>query len=416
MNLVLVTLHFCHIISRFFEINLKKGFDLRKDMDNSSPLRVAIVTTVPETLASILVGQPSYLAKHFEVSLVTSPGPMVERVSQGEGLSVDVVRMERGINPFKDLISIWQMWRLLRRKRPDIVHSYTPKAGLVTMVSARLCGVPVRVHTFTGLIFPTATGLKQNILIWVDRLICACATHVVPEGLGVQHDLESCRITRKPLNVIGYGNIAGVDTEYFNPGAAGVQAAAAELGTILKLEPHAMVFCFVGRLNKDKGIAELCAAFDNISDQAHLLLVGDLDHSSPISSELQEKIKKNPRIHALGFMEDIRPALYLANFLVLPSYREGFPNVVLQAGSMKLPVIATDINGCNEIIDPGFNGWLVPPRDTKALMVAIQEAMDTPSVTCKQMGESARSRVQQRFERWQHWERMKSFYQSLLGH
>lgn len=393
----------------------KKGCNLQKEMENSSPLRVAIVTTVPETLASILLGQPSYLATHFDVSLVTSPGPMVERVRQGEGLSIEIVRMERGINPFKDLISIWHMWRTLRRLRPDIVHSYTPKAGLVTMVSAWLCGVPVRVHTFTGLIFPTATGLKQQILIWVDRLICACATHVVPEGMGVQRDLESYSITRKPLKVIGYGNIAGVDTAHFSPEAAGVQSAAAELGARLKLVPQAMVFCFVGRLNKDKGITELCAAFDALPEQAHLLLVGGLDHSAPISNDLQERIKNNPRIHALGFMEDIRPVLRLASVLVLPSYREGFPNVVLQAGSMKLPVIATDINGCNEIIEPGFNGWLVPPRDAKALMVAMQEAMQTPLNSRKKMGESARSRVQQRFEQWQHWERMKLFYQGLLS-
>lgn len=382
-------------------------------MSSDQRLKIALVTTVPDTLASILIGQPNYLAKHFDVSLVTSPGFLVERVEQNEGLSVKTVPMVRGINPFKDLISIWHMWRTLRRLRPDIVHSYTPKAGLVAMVSAWLCGVPVRVHTFTGLIFPTATGVKQKILIWVDRLICACATDIVPEGLGVQRDLESYRITGKPLKVIGHGNIAGVDTEYFSPEAAGVQAAAVALRAQFKLEPQAMVFCFVGRLNKDKGIAELCAAFDALPEQAHLLLVGGLDQSAPISVDLQEKIKENPRIHALGFMRDIRPALNLANVLVLPSYREGFPNVVLQAGSMALPVVATDINGCNEIIEPGFNGWLVPPRDAKALMEAMQEAMQTPSASRKEMGERARSRVQQWFEQRQHWERMKSFYQGL---
>lgn len=382
-------------------------------MSNDQRLKIALVTTVPDTLASILIRQPNYLAKHFDISLVTSPGSLVARVEDNEGLSVRTVPMERGINPFKDLISIWHMWRTLRRLRPDIVHSYTPKAGLVTMVSAWLCGVPIRVHTFTGLIFPTATGLKQKILIWVDRLICACASHVVPEGLGVQRDLESYRITRKPLKVIGHGNIAGVDTAHFNPEAAGVQTAAADLEAMLKLEPQAMVFCFVGRLNKDKGIAELCAAFDALPGQAHLLLVGGVDHSAPISNDLKENIKNNPRIHALGFMEDVRPVLCLANVLVLPSYREGFPNVVLQAGSMGLPVIATDINGCNEIIEHKFNGWLVPPRDTEALSVAMQETMQTPENLRKEIGKRARERVQQRFEQRQHWERMKIFYQEL---
>lgn len=384
-------------------------------MSSERLLKIVLVTTVPDTLASILIGQPNYLAKHFDISILTSPSSLVAHVEVNEGVPVRTVPMERGISPIKDLISIWHMWRTLRRLRPDIVHSYTPKAGLVAMVSAWLCGVPVRVHTFTGLIFPTATGLKQQILIWVDRLICACATHVVPEGLGVQRDLESYRITGKPLKVIGHGNIAGVDTEHFSPEAVDVRTAAAELGARLKLEPQAMVFCFVGRLNRDKGIAELCDAFDALPEQAHLLLVGGLDNSAPIPEGLQEKIKSNPRIHALGFMEDIRPALSLANVLVLPSYREGFPNVLLQAGSMALPVIATDINGCNEIIEPGFNGWLIPPRDAKALMVAMQEAMLTPSDACKEMGESARSRVQKWFEQQHHWERMKMFYQGLLS-
>lgn len=384
-------------------------------MRSEKRLKIALVTTVPETLASILVGQPNYLAKHFDVSLVTSPGSLVERVEENEALAVRTVAMERGISPLKDLISIWHMWRTLRRLRPDIVHSYTPKAGLVTMVSAWLCGVPVRVHTFTGLIFPTATGLRQKILIWVDRLICACATTVVPEGAGVQRDLESYSITRKSLKVIGNGNIAGIDTAHFSPEASGVQAASAELGARLKLDPNSMVFCFVGRLNKDKGITELCTAFEALAERAHLILVGGLDHSAPISNEIQEKIKNNPRIHALGFMDDIRPVLYLSNVLVLPSYREGFPNVVMQAGSMKLPVIATDINGCNEIIEPGLNGWLVPSRDAKALMFAMQEAMQTPSSSRKRMGEIARSRVQQQFEQRQHWERMRIFYQGLLS-
>lgn len=377
--------------------------------------RLMLVTTVPDTMASILVGQPRHLAGSFDVSLVTSPGSLVGRVEQREGLSVTAVPMERGIHPVKDLVSIWRMWRNLRQQRPDVVHSYTPKAGLVAMLSAWLCGVPVRVHTFTGLIFPTATGLKKRILIWVDRLICACATHVVPEGLGVQQDLERYRITDKPMKVIGYGNIAGVNTEHFNREAIGVREAAIALRRQLAIESDAMVFCFVGRLNRDKGIAELYAAFSALPEQAHLLLVGGLDASAPIPQELQAAIEDHSRVHVLGFMDDIRPALSLANVLVLPSYREGFPNVVLQAGAMALPVIATDINGCNEVVEPGFNGWLVPPRDTQALTDAMQDAMRGPDNLRKEMGARARERVQQRFEQRQHWERMVSFYQGLLS-
>lgn len=376
---------------------------------------IVLVTTVPDTMAIILSGQPRHLAKQFELSLVTSPGDLLQRIESQEGLPVTTVPMERGIHPFKDLVSIWRMVRTLLRQRPDLVHSYTPKAGLVAMLSSWLCRVPVRVHTFTGLIFPTSSGLKQQVLIWVDRLICACATHIVPEGNGVKQDLVRYRITSKSLRVIGFGNIAGVDTEIFNPEDAQIRATAQALQTRLTLEADSIVFCFVGRLNKDKGIAELFQAFASLPEQAHLLLVGGLDSSAPIPHELQAGLEDHPRVHALGFMDDIRPALSLADVLVLPSYREGFPNVVLQAGAMGLPVIATDINGCNEVVEPDFNGWLVPTRDAQALQQAMQTAMQTPEAERISMGQRARERIMARFERTAHWQRMEQFYRELLA-
>lgn len=381
---------------------------------NSRP-RVTLVTTVSDTMALILGGQPSYLAKKFDLSLITSPGSLLSRVESQERLPVTPVPMERGIHPLKDLASIWRMLWTLSRQRPDLVHSYTPKAGLVTMLSAWLCRVPVRVHTFTGLIFPTSRGVKQHILIWVDRLICACATHVVPEGEGVKQDLQHYRITRKPLQVIGYGNIAGVDTKHFNPDVMEVRTAAEMLHNQLALKPDSVLFCFVGRLNQDKGISELFDAFSGLPRQAYLLLVGGVDNSAPIPQDLQAAIKNHPRVYTLGFMEDIRPALSLADMLVLPSYREGFPNVVLQAGAMKLPVIATDINGCNEIVEPDFNGWLVPARDSQALKKTMLLAMQTSEPERIRMGEQARERVKNRFERIDHWKRMENFYFKLLA-
>lgn len=378
-------------------------------------LRMMLVTTVPDTMAIILGGQPRHLAKQFELILVTSPGDLLTRIEAQENLPVTTVPMERGIHLLKDLASVWRMVQTLRLHRPDLVHSYTPKAGLVTMLAAWLCRVPVRVHTFTGLIFPTSKGLKQQVLIWADRLICACATHIVPEGQGVKQDLQRYHITSKPLRVIGHGNIAGVDTGHFNPDDAEVRAAARALQTRLALEPSSLIFCFVGRLNQDKGIVELFQAFATLPAQAHLLLVGELDSSAPIPKALQTALQNHPRVHALGFMDDIRPALSLADVLVLPSYREGFPNVVLQAGAMELSVIATDINGCNEVVEPGFNGWLVPARDACALHQAMQTAMQTQESERASMGQRARERIQARFERTEHWRRMEKFYSELLA-
>ncbi len=376
--------------------------------------RILISTTVPEMLVTVLKNQPRYLARYFQVSLATGPGKGFHQLIQNEGLEIFQVPMERGISVLKDLKSVVRMVLVLRKFRPEIVQSYSPKAGLVCMLAARLCGVPIRVHTFTGLIFPTTEGFKKNLLIWVDRLTCLCATHIVPEGEGVKKDLLSFRITQKPLQVIGYGNIAGVNTSYFSPTASGVAEAATQLRQALAITSDDFLFCFVGRLNKDKGLAELIKAFQSSSPVAHLVLVGDVDQTAPVDAATLATIKTHPRVHWLGFVNDIRPALQAANVLILPSYREGFPNVVLQAGAMELPVIASDINGCNEVIEYGFNGWLVPPRDATALVGAMQQAIEMPTDVRNKLGRQARVRIRQRFEQQQHWERMVLFYQELL--
>ncbi|WP_430869529.1 glycosyltransferase family 4 protein [Cupriavidus basilensis] len=363
---------------------------------------------------SILKLQPRFLNGEFEVVLVCSPGANVLDIGENEGVAVNVVKMRRGISPFRDIVSIVGMVRCILRCKPEIVHSYTPKAGLIAMIAARLCFVPVRVHTFTGLIFPTAHGIKRELLIWIDRLICFCATRVIPEGNGVKNDLQRFRITHRPLQVIGHGNIAGVDTSYFSPNAIGLSKFAVELKTQLGIDSDAFVFCFVGRLNKDKGIGELMQAFAALPSNAHLLFVGELDQTAPVGADVLASIEAHPRVHMLGFLVDVRPALRVAHVLVLPSYREGFPNVVLQAGAVALPVIATDINGCNEVIEPGFNGWLVPPRDAPALQCAMRDAMQTSATKLQEMGSRGRERVQIRFEQRGHWERMAQLYRGML--
>ncbi|MBD9484615.1 glycosyltransferase family 4 protein [Pseudomonas sp. PDM14] len=376
--------------------------------------KLLVVTTVPETLSTILKGQPAFLARHFDLRLATSLGDEVILITSNEGLELSIVPMVRGISPVRDLLSVMRMIVLLRQMRPDAVHSYTPKAGLVTMIAAWLCRVPVRIHTFTGLIFPTASGAKQKLLIWIDRLICACATRVVPEGQGVAQDLRRFGITHKPLQVIGSGNIAGVDTAYFNPADTHSVERAQTLRSALGIADSAFVFCFVGRLNRDKGLLELVRAFEQL-DGGQLLLVGAHDQTAPLDARTRQVLDEHPRIHHVGFQEDIRAALLSADVLVLPSYREGFPNVLLQAGSMSLPVIASDINGCNEIVTPSLNGWLVPARDSEALRLAMQVAMETSEEGLIAMGQEARLNVKACFEQEAHWQRMVEFYQGELS-
>lgn len=374
-----------------------------------------IVTTVPETLSTILRGQPRFIDAHFPVSIATSPGHDFSKIVDGEGVEVHAVPMRRGISPLSDFLSVFKMTLLLLKLRPMIIHSYTPKAGLVAMLAGWICRVPVRIHTFTGLIFPTQTGFKQKLLIWIDRLICACATKVVPEGEGVKNDLYGFNITTKKLQVIGYGNIAGVDTNLFSPDIIDVSVRSASLRDELKIDKNSFVFCFVGRLNRDKGIAELASAFSELSDAAHLLLVGAHDDTAPIDAASMSLLRSNSKVHFLGFQDDIRPALACSNVLVLPSYREGFPNVILQAGAMRLPVIATDISGCNEVIRRGFNGWLVPPKDIESLAAAMRLSLSLSEADRKRLGSNARDYIKSRYEQNDHLLRMLQFYNDEIN-
>lgn len=373
--------------------------------------KLLLVTTVPDTFSAILSGQPRFLGQFFDLVVVSSDACRLNDFALGEGVDSLCVPMVRGINPLADIVSIFKMIRVIMQTKPDVIHSYTPKAGLVAMLSAWLCRVPARVHTFTGLIFPTQKGFKKRLLIWVDRLICMCATKVVPEGAGVLADLKRYRITDKPLGVIGFGNIAGVDTQYFSRDSEDILLKAQALR--LQVGQPRFVYCFVGRLNRDKGVRELVQAFLSLHGDVALLLIGGDDLEAPIDDDTRQLIESAANVHALGFLSDIRPALAVSDVLVLPSYREGFPNVVLQAGAMELPVIASDISGCNEAVTPGYNGWLVPAKDDVALADAMLQALDRSSSELKTMGHNARQRVLERFERAQHWARMKSFYEEL---
>lgn len=293
-----------------------------------------------------------------------------------------------------------------------MVHSMTPKAGLLSMMAAWFCRVPVRVHTFTGLVFPTATGLTQKILIFTDRITCACATHIVPEGEGVKNDLINYHITNKPLKVLGHGNVRGIDLAHYNPELPEVQAEAAKIR-----KPDTFTFVFVGRLVRDKGINELVEAFDRVNKEypkTLLLLVGwqepDLD---PLKPETLAKIDYNKNIEAVGEQVDVRPWLAASDAFVFPSYREGFPNVVIEAGAMGLPSIVTDINGSREIIIEGKNGTIIPPRNTDALYQSMKTFLEQSGKRI-QMASNARPLIASRYEQSYVRNCLKDYYKEIL--
>lgn len=375
--------------------------------------KIIRVTTIPGSLNNFCRGLLRELREEegYEVVAVSSPGEALDEVGRREGVRTHAVAMERRMAPLKDLKSLFGLIRVFRHERPAMVHSMTPKAGLLSMMAARLCGVPVRVHTFTGLVFPTATGLTKKILILTDRLTCACATHVIPEGEGVKSDLINYGITRKPLRVLGHGNVRGIDLSHFDR-TPEVMAKAAELRS-----EDTFTFIFIGRLVRDKGINELVAAFAELHKShpdTRLLLIGREEKElDPLEEATRAEIERNPAIIAPGETRDVRPWLAASDAFILPSYREGFPNVVIEAGAMGLPSIVTNINGSREIILDGQNGVIIPPRDKGALLQAMEQFLANPERTAA-MASKSRQLIASRFEQSYVRRCLKDYYKEIL--
>ena len=368
------------------------------------------ISTVPQSLNGFCRGQLKMLSAYYEVVAVSSPEPELRMLEEREGVRTIAVPMERHISLLKDLRSLWRMVRVFRREKPDIVHSITPKAGLVSMLAAWICRVPVRMHTYTGLVFPTATGLLRQVLILTDRILCFCATDINPESLGVKEDLERFHITRKPLRLIANGNVRGVDMDYYDR-TPEVMAKARQIRM-----PGVFTFCFVGRLVGDKGINELVEAFDRLHREipaTRLLLVGPYENDlDPLKPNVDERIRRGDGIEAVGSQSDPRPYYAASDALAFPSYREGMPNVVLEAGAMGLPSIVTDINGSREIIRQGYNGVVIPSRDAEALYQAMGRFATCREETAR-LAANARKNVADRYEQKMVWRALLAEYNRL---
>lgn len=347
----------------------------------------------------------------YEVVSVSSPGPELEGL-RNLGVRTIEVPMERRMSPLKDLKSLWQLIRVFRKERPHMVHSMTPKAGLLCMLAGWLTRVPRRVHTFTGLVWPTSKGLLRKILMFTDWLTCACATHVIPEGKGVMQDLQQ-HITKKPMHVLGYGNVRGVDMEKFSRRPE-VMNLARELRN-----DEVFTFLFVGRLVKDKGLNELVSSFSQLNalyPNTRLFLVGRYeDNLDPLMPETLERINQSMNINFIGpqYGDDLLKYYAASDCFVFPSYREGFPNTVMEAGAMGLPCIVTNINGSREIIEHGKNGLIIPSKNENALYAAMEEMLNQRDKT-EQYAQCAREMIASRFEQGFVRKCLYDFYEEIM--
>lgn len=402
--------------------------------------KIIRVTTHDISLNGLLVGQLKFLNQYYDVIGVAKDTGQLDVVRRREGVRCIDVPMEREISLWKDARALYILYKLFRQEKPWMVHSNTPKGSLLSMIAAWAARVPRRVYLVTGLRYQGAHGLMRTILKTMERITCLFATNIIPEGQGVLHTLQADHITGKPLKVIHFGNINGKDTQFFSRRQTVADLTQKSFEDVttddinsfrlnfrrqLGLAEDDFVFVFIGRIVTDKGMTELCHAMQEISvghPQAKLLLIGKMEDGDAIPDDVRQYFLRSENVKYVGVQTDVRPYLLSADALVFPSYREGFPNVPMEAGSMGIPCIVTDINGSNEIIRDGLNGKIIEaPLDNhghhvhdivKALTSTMEWFINHPAEV-KRMSHNARRMIQERYEQKDVWNALLEYYRTL---
>jgi glycosyltransferase involved in cell wall biosynthesis len=376
------------------------------------------VTTVPMSL-TFLRGQVAFMAERgIDIAVVSSPGPELAAFGRDEGVPVHAVSMRRRITPLRDLMSVFRMYRLIRRLRPAIVHAHTPKGGLLGMIAARLARAPGRVYHMRGLPLTGSRGARRRLLRWTEWLSCRLAHRV----LCVSHSLRAVAVQERlvdPLRITVplRGSGQGVDARVrFNPDTW-PRNTRSDTRQRLGIPLDALVAGFVGRVVRDKGLVELVGAWRALQrefPELRLLVVGPFEPNDPLPRDVMRTLTTDPRVHLAGEDWDTPPLYAAMDVVVLPTYREGFPNVPLEAGAMRLPVVATHVPGCVDAVEDGVTGILVPPHDEHELTGALRTYLRDPALRGGH-GAAARARVLQDFSREAIWAAIHSEYLQLLG-
>lgn len=370
--------------------------------EDASPVRLLHITTVPESLG-FLAGQAGYMrARGFEVHVMSSPGDMLHSFAAEEGVIAHPVDMPRRISPGSDLRAVAAIRATMRAMRPHIVHAHTPKGGLLGTLAARFAGVPVRIYHIHGTPFLTAQGARRALLLASEVCACRAASRVLCVSQSVRELVVSKRLCPgRKAGVLRGGTINGIDSEQrFNPDRMDPQTGVWTRKR-LGIPPDAVVIGFIGRVVRDKGLVELVDAWRSLrhnSPRVHMLIVGPFEPQDPVPPDVEKTLRSDPRIHLTG-LDWETPRLYAAmDMVVLPSYREGFPSVPLEAGAMRLPVVATRVPGCVDAVVDCETGMLVPPRDALALGLALRTYLDDQGLRDRH-GAAGRERVVRDFRR-----------------
>jgi len=384
--------------------------------------KIIRITTVASTMNVILKGQLKFVNRSFEVKGITSPDKQYfEEISEREGIRVFPVTINREISILQDLISLFKIICIFRREQPAIVHTQTPKAGMLGMIAAWLTRIPVRMHSVVGIpLFLKSKGIKGYILKQTERITYLFASDIYPNSYGVRKFLLENNLCKpSKIKMIGEGSSNGIDTDFFSKSHFDIKSKN-KLKNELNIDDNSLIFCFVGRIVKDKGIHELVTAFLSLiqtkksEKKLYLIIVGPYrQFDDPVSDEIYEIIRNHRSIKYVGLQRDIRHYLAISDVFVFPSYREGLPGALLQSCSMGLPAIVTDIIGSNEIIIHEENGIIVPPKNSSELENAMQKFCYKPDLILR-YGKESRRRISEKYEQKKYWVNLENEYNLLL--
>ncbi len=384
-------------------------------------MKLVNLTAVPITQLLFLRGQIRYMqSRGFEIHCVSSPGKELDELAERDNVTVHPLPMARKIKPLSDLVAVWRLMRLFRRLKPTIVHLSTPKAALLGALASALAGVPIRLFLIRGSITKNSKGLRKRLFRFFERLTVKLAHYSISVSPSLLKYVRSEGIVNHDQGkVLLHGSSNGVDGELFNPDRESLASEARTLGSRLGLPGRKngrMVISYIGRLAADKGITELHQAWQTLKidfPNLHLLLVGPLESEDPVSKEIVSALESDERVHMTGLVVETAPYYALSDVVVLPTHREGFSNVLLEAGAMRVPAVASRVAGCVDAIVDGVTGTLVPPRDSQTLADAIREYLQDPGLRARH-GQAGRERVLKDFQPEMMWEALYNEYVQLL--
>ena len=387
-------------------------------MNNRPSKKLIRITTIPMALHVLLPGQMRFMSENgFEVVMISADGENLDKVIENEKCRHIIVPMTRKITPLQDLKCLIQLIKIFRKEKPDIVHSHTPKAGLLGMLAARISGIKIRIHTVAGLPLMEESGVKYALLKQIERITYSAANHVWPNSNSLYDFIKENNLVKEnKLKVIGKGSTNGVSSRRFNKDALD-KGFLEVIKEKFNYDPANIYLLCIGRLVKHKGIVELVNVFLSLkknNSHLRLILVGVYEASlDPLPDTTVKEILNNPSIINVGWSDDAEYYMGLAHYFVFPSYREGFPNVLLEAGAIQLPIICSRIPGNTDIVTHNETGLLFEKKNAQDMYQQLRYALDNPEQMLS-MAKRLQEYIRSYYERKMYWKILLEEYNKLI--